>query len=61
MYFKIRKADGEILYLPVIIDRDKWDTIDEQGLITIVDVFDCKGVKRTKVEKINVVERKAKS
>ena len=49
MYFKIKKADGEVLYLPVKIDRDKWNTIDEQGLVTIVDDIECKGLQQRKV------------
>ena len=48
MYFKI-KANDEILYLPIEINRDEWNTIDEQGLITIVDVIDNKNSQKRKV------------
>jgi len=37
MYFKIKKTNKQIVYLPVKIDRDKWSIIDEHGLVTIVD------------------------
>ena len=49
MYFKIRRADGEIFYLPLKINRDEWNTtVDEQGLVTIIDAIDCKGLQSTK-------------
>ena len=37
MYFKIKKANEQTAYLPVKIDRNKWNIIDEHGLVTIVD------------------------
>ena len=48
MYFKIKKANGQKLFLAVKIDRDKWNTIEEESLITLIDDVKCKSLQSKK-------------